>query len=65
MAKAGPEAVRRTHAAVFESAELDLEAAGKTARVRCHGFVRLAWVDDVDGSVQFCRAYLPAGYDAG
>ena len=64
VAKAGPEALRRTHAAVFESAELDLEAAGKTGRVHGHGFVRLAWVDEVDGSVQFCRAYLPAGYRA-
>ena len=65
VAKAGPEALRRTHAAVLESAELDLEAAGKTARARPHGFVRLAWRDDVDGSIQFCRAYLPAGYDPG
>ncbi len=62
VAKAGPEALRRTHAAVFESAELDLESAGKTGRIHGHGFVRLAWADDVDGSVQFCRAYLPAGY---
>ncbi|HXK08176.1 MAG TPA: prolyl oligopeptidase family serine peptidase, partial [Vicinamibacteria bacterium] len=62
LAKAGPEALRRTHAAVFESAELDLEAAGKTGRLRDHGFYRLAWVDEVDGSVQFCRAYLPAGW---
>ncbi len=65
VAKAGPEALRRTHAAALESAELDLEAAGKTGRVHGHGFVRLAWVDDVDGSVQFCRAYLPAGYVGG
>lgn len=65
LAKAGPEALRRTHAAVFESAELDLEAAGKTGRLHGHGFLRLAWVDEVDGSVQFCRAYLPAGYEAG
>ncbi len=65
VSRAGPEALRRTHAAAFESAELDLESAGKTARARPHGFVRLAWVDEVDGSVQFCRAYLPAGYDAG
>ncbi|HEX9188568.1 MAG TPA: prolyl oligopeptidase family serine peptidase [Vicinamibacteria bacterium] len=62
LAKASPEALRRTHAAVFEAAELDLEAGGKTGRVHGHGFYRLAWVDDVDGSVQFCRAYLPAGY---
>jgi dienelactone hydrolase len=64
LATAGPEALRRTHAAAFESAELDLESAGKTGRVRGHGFVRLAWVDEVDGSVQFCRAYLPPGYRA-
>jgi dienelactone hydrolase len=64
LAKAGPGALRRTHSAVFESAELDLESAGKPGRVHGYGFVRLAWVDDVDGSVQFCRAYLPAGYTA-
>jgi hypothetical protein len=26
------------------------------------GFVRLAWIDGVDGSLQFCRAYLPPDY---
>lgn len=62
--KAGPLALDRTHAAVMEAAELDLEAAGRTGRVRGHGFVRLAWRDDTDGSVQFCRAYLPPGYRA-
>jgi dienelactone hydrolase len=62
LAKAGKEALCRTHAAVFESAELDLEAAGSAGRLHAHGFYRLAWVDEVDGSVQFCRAYLPAGY---
>jgi predicted esterase len=64
LAKAGEEALRRTHAAVLESAELDLEAAGQTGRTHGHGFVRLAWVDETDGSVQFCRAYLPPGYAA-
>jgi dienelactone hydrolase len=29
---------------------------------RADGFVRLAWIDGVDGSPQFCRAYLPADY---
>jgi hypothetical protein len=62
LAKAGPEGLRRTHAAVFESAELDLEAAGQVGRAHGHGFYRLSWVDEVNGSVQFCRAYLPAGY---
>ena len=27
-----------------------------------NGFVRLAWIDGVDGSPQFCRAYLPMDY---
>ncbi len=60
--KAGPLALERTHSALLEAAELDLEAAGKTGRLRGYGFVRLAWRDEVDGSVQFCRAYLPPGY---
>ena len=60
---AGPEALRRTHAAVFECRRASmLEAAGKAGRVHGHGFVRLAWRDEVDGTPQYCRAYLPAGY---
>jgi poly(3-hydroxybutyrate) depolymerase len=31
--------------------------------VRPLGFVRLDWIDEVDASTQFCRAYLPAHYD--
>jgi poly(3-hydroxybutyrate) depolymerase len=61
--KAGSLALDRAHPVLMEAAELDLEAAGKTGRRRGYGFVRLAWRDEVDGSVQFCRAYLPAGYD--
>jgi poly(3-hydroxybutyrate) depolymerase len=60
--KAGVLALDRTNSAVMEAAELDLEAAGKTGRRRGYGFVRLAWRDDTDGSVQFCRVYLPPGY---
>lgn len=45
---------------LLEAAEL---ALGPKAAVHASGFVRLGWVDQVDGSVQFCRAYLPAGYD--
>ena len=62
VAKAGPEALRRTHAAAFESAELDLEAAGKTGRVRAHGFVASPGWTRWTARSQFCRAYLPAGY---
>ena len=51
------------HSPLMEFAELQLEAAGKPARERPYGFYRLAWRDEVDGSPQFCRAYLPGGYD--
>lgn len=43
--------------ALMESAELG------GGGVRPHGMVRLAYRDPVDDSPQFCRAYLPAGYD--
>ena len=52
------------HSPLLEFAELKLEAAGDgRARARAHGFYRLAWRDDIDGSPQFARAYLPIGYD--
>jgi pimeloyl-ACP methyl ester carboxylesterase len=53
----------KIHAALMEFDELMLERHGETGRIRPFGFVRLAWRDDVDGTPQFCRAYLPAGYD--
>ncbi len=52
------------HSPLMEFEELNLEAAGKPARVRPYGFFRLAYRDEVDGSPQFCRVYLPGGYDA-
>jgi dienelactone hydrolase len=48
------------HSVLMEAAEVGL---GDAAQARALGFVRLAWIDEVDGSIQFCRAYLPAGYD--
>ncbi|WP_426000776.1 prolyl oligopeptidase family serine peptidase [Caulobacter sp. DWR1-3-2b1] len=48
------------HSALMEAAELRM---GPQAAIRSSGFVRLAWVDPLDGSTQFCRAYLPVGYD--
>jgi hypothetical protein len=51
------------HAALMEFEELQLEAAGKAARIRPYGFYRLAYRDEIDGSPQFCRAYLPGGYN--
>ncbi|MFA5266102.1 MAG: prolyl oligopeptidase family serine peptidase, partial [Opitutaceae bacterium] len=53
----------KIHSALMEYDELMLERQGRQGRIRPHGFVRLAYRDEVDGSTQFCRAYLPAGYD--
>ncbi len=53
---------RAIHSALMEYAELRLERGGKVGRVRPHGFVRLAWMDETDHSPQYCRAYLPGGY---
>jgi len=52
------------HAALMEYDELMLERAGKVGRVRPWGFVRLGWIDDIDNTPQYCRAYLPGGYSA-
>lgn len=46
--------------ALMEAAEMRM---GPQAAIRSSGFARLAWVDPLDGSTQFCRAYLPVGYD--
>ena len=54
----------KIHSPLMEYDELMLERSGQTGRIRPHGFVRLAYRDEVDGSPQYCRAYLPAGYDA-
>jgi dienelactone hydrolase len=54
----------RIHSPLMEYDEMMLERAGQTGRIRPHGFVRLAYRDESDGSPQFCRAYLPAEYDA-
>jgi poly(3-hydroxybutyrate) depolymerase len=51
------------HSALMEGAELHLAETDPSARARGNGFVRLAWIDPVDGSPQYCRAYLPLDYD--
>ena len=53
----------KIHSPLMEYDELMLERSGQIGRIRPHGFVRLAYRDEVDGSPQFCRAYLPADYD--
>jgi dienelactone hydrolase len=54
---------RKIHSPLMEFDELMLERAGKPGRIRANGFVRMAWIDEVDGSPQFARAYLPTNYD--
>ncbi|MFA6132804.1 MAG: NPCBM/NEW2 domain-containing protein [Phycisphaerae bacterium] len=49
--------------ALMEYLELRASRNGEDVRVRPGGFVRLAWRDEIDGSPQFCRAYLPENYD--
>jgi dienelactone hydrolase len=53
----------KIHSPLMEYSELMLERAGKVGRVRAGGFVRLAWIDEVDGSPQYARVYLPSTYD--
>lgn len=53
---------RALHSPLMEYEELLLERAGQAGGLRAGGFVRLSWVDDVDGSTQFCRAYLPTSF---
>ncbi len=60
----GPEVWERIQSPLMEHAELKLAQAGEAGPVREYGFVRLAYRDPVDGSPQFCRAYLPGGYDS-
>lgn len=48
---------------LMEFHELEQQLKGGPGPVRSSGFVRLAYQDDIDGSTQFCRAYLPASYD--
>lgn len=54
---------QKVHSPLMEYDEMMLERKGMTGRIRPHGFVRLAYRDEVDGSPQYCRAYLPADYD--
>jgi hypothetical protein len=51
------------HSPLMEFEEMKQEARGMNARVRPYGFLRLAYRDEVDGSPQYCRVYLPGGYD--
>jgi poly(3-hydroxybutyrate) depolymerase len=62
--KATAAAWRLVHSPLMEFEELQLEAQSRPARLRASGFVRIAYDDAVDGSTQYCRAYLPGDYSA-
>lgn len=53
---------RLVHSPLLEFEELELEARNPTARAHGGGYVRLAYLDEADGSTQFCRAFLPLDY---
>jgi predicted esterase len=55
-----PDQWRGIHSPLMEHRELQL---GDAACIRPHGFIRLAWMDEIDDSPQFARAYLPPDYD--
>jgi len=55
---------KKIHSPLMEYDEMMLERMGRTGRIRPYGFVRLAYMDEVDGTPQYCRAYLPGGYDS-
>lgn len=59
-----PGLATRIHSPLIEYEELQLDRAQQTGTVRAGGFVRLGYRDEIDGSVQFCRAYLPTDYAA-
>jgi predicted esterase len=56
-----PDDWRKIHSPLMEYCELEL---GDSACIRPNGFIRLAWLDEIDDSPQFARAYLPPDYDA-
>lgn len=57
-----PGLAARIHSPLLEYEEIELDRAQRVGSLRPGGFVRLGYVDDIDGSVQFCRAYLPPDY---
>src|SRR6185437_11411656 len=54
----------KLHSPLMEFEEVTLERRGLCGRIRPSGFIRLAYSDQVDGSVQFCRVYLPPSYNS-
>jgi predicted esterase len=48
---------------LLEYAELKLDKAGQKGSVRANGFTRLTYIDPVDNTPQFCRAFIPINYN--
>jgi predicted esterase len=48
---------------LMEYQELKLDKAGKKGSVRANGFTRLTYIDPVDNTPQFCRAFIPLNYN--
>ncbi|MCG6959868.1 prolyl oligopeptidase family serine peptidase [bacterium BMS3Abin03] len=55
--------IRNLYSPLMEYEELLLDKAGKVGSIHAEGFVRLTYIDPVDNTPQFCRAYLPLNYN--
>ena len=55
--------IENLYSPLMEYEELLLDKSGKQGSVRANGFVRLTYIDPVDNTPQFCRAFLPLNYN--
>lgn len=60
---ARPEQLPGVFPALAEWEEARQFADGGQGPFHANGFLHLAYLDEIDGAPQFCRAYLPAHYD--
>ena len=51
------------YSTLLEFAELQQQQAGQDGPIHPYGFVRLPYRDEIDNTPQFCRVFLPPGYD--
>lgn len=61
-AKMDSSSLPNLYSPLLEYEEALLDNAGKTGSVRANGFTRLTYIDPVDNTPQFCRAFLPLHY---
>ena len=55
--------IENLYSPLMEYEELLLDKVSKKGSVRANGFVRLTYIDPVDNTPQFCRAFLPLNYN--